>query len=314
MENQTNETQPDNAQTVGAEPAKKDLLFSAMILIAASMLAGAWLHASWSKTSPQNSTANTVAALNDLESKVLPTDGFVLPVRLGDIGIKMVSVGVIDEEKITSLYAERGGFKEEYANFLKNNGEENIKITPENAGFLLNLFWALGLGNKNSILDNGPMSDPKYGGAGNFASTGGWTLATGNAMNHYSRHPFVMLTPEQQQLVEKISKNIYRPCCNNPVFFPDCNHGMAMLGLLELMASQGASEETMYKVALQVNAYWFPDTYLTIAQYLQSQNVAWQNADPQEILGANFSSATGYGKIKAQVAAPAKPSGGSCGA
>jgi len=31
----------------------------------------------------------------------------------------------------------------------KNNGE--IKITPENSGTLLNLFWALGLGNKNEI-------------------------------------------------------------------------------------------------------------------------------------------------------------------
>lgn len=314
MENQTNETLSDDAKTPDEKPAKKDLLFSAMILVAVSMLVGAWLHASWSKTPPQNSTANTAAALNDLESKVLPANGFVLPARLGDLGIKMVSVGVIDEAKIATLYAERGGFKEEYANLLRNNNKENLKITPENAGFLLNLFWALGLGNKNSILDNGPMSDTKYGGAGNFASTGGWTLATGDAMDHYSRHPFILLTPEEQLLVEKVSKNIYRPCCNNPVFFPDCNHGMAMLGLLELMASQGASEETMYKAALQVNAYWFPDTYLIIAQYLQSRNIAWQDANPRELLGANFSSATGYGKIKAQVAAPAKPSGGSCGA
>ena len=58
-------------------------------------------------------------------------------------------------------------------------------------------------------------------------------------MNHYSMHRFIVLTPEQQALVEKVSKGIYRPCCGNSVYFPDCNHGMAMLGLLELMASQG---------------------------------------------------------------------------
>ena len=103
------------------------------------------------------------------------------------------------------------------------------------------------------------MTDPKYGGAGNFASTGGWTLAQGDVMNHYSMHSFITLTPEQQVLVEKISKEIFRPCCNNSTYFPDCNHGMAMLGLLELMASQGTSEAEMYKIAKEVNSYWFPE-------------------------------------------------------
>src|SRR3989344_7376730 len=106
------------------------------------------------------------------------------------------------------------------------------------------------------------MTNPEYGGAGNFASTGGWTLAKGDAMDHYSAHPFIMLSREHQELVERVSKGIYRPCCNNSTHFPDCNHCMAMLGLLELMASQGVSEEDMWKAALAVNSYWFPDTYL----------------------------------------------------
>ena len=138
----------------------------------------------------------------------------------------------------------------------KNNG--HVAITAENSGMMLNMLWAFGLANKNPILENGPMMDPRYGGAENFASTGGWTLAKGNTMNHYSMHQFVTLTPEQQILVERVAKNIFRPCCKNSTYFPDCNHGMAMLGLLELMASQGATETDMYRISGEVNALWFP--------------------------------------------------------
>ena len=87
-------------------------------------------------------------------------------------------------------------------------------------------------------------------------------------MDHYNRHIFFKLTPEQQALVDKVSRGIYRPCCNNSTHFPDCNHGMAMLGFLELMASQGVSEQDMWKAALAVNSYWFPDTYINIATYI----------------------------------------------
>ena len=120
-------------------------------------------------------------------------------------------------------------------------------MTQENSGTILNLLWAFGLANKNEILEKGPMMDKRYGGAENFASTGGWTLSKGDSMNHYSMHSFITLTPQQQSLVEKVSQNIYRPCCGNSTYFPDCNHGMAMLGLLELLASQGISENEMYK-------------------------------------------------------------------
>ena len=157
------------------------------------------------------------------------------------------------------------------------------------------------------------MSDKKYGGAGGFASTGGWTLARGDAMSHYSKHRFIVLTPEQQTLVEKVSKGIYRPCCGNSTYFPDCNHGMAMLGLLELMASQGVSEDEMYKSALVVNSYWFPDTYITIAKFLKSQGKNWESVDPKEILGFDYSSGAGFQKVKSKVENTGFKGGGSCG-
>ena len=229
-------------------------------------------------------TSSTLAA------EVLPSGGIILPVRWGNLGSKMVEAGVIDMAKLDILYAGRGGINVEMFQLLNDQNNNQLKITPENAGVVLNLLWALGLGNKNEILETGPMSDPQYGGAGSFASTGGWTLATGDVMDHYGRHPFVVLTPEQQQLVERVSKSIYRPCCGNSTHFPGWNHGMAMLGLLELMAARGVSEAEMYKVALQVNAYWFPDTYLTIATYMASKDVDWRDVKPQEMLSHDYSS------------------------
>jgi len=234
----------------------------------------------------------------------------ILPVSWGDLGAKLVSVGVIDGTKFQALYDERGQFTEEYKSLLIGNNADKLKITKDNAGYLLNLFWALGLASKNQILDSGEMANPRYGGAGNFASTGGWTMAQGNPMDHYSRHKFFNLTLEQQELVEKVSKGIYRPCCNNSTHFPDCNHGMAMLGLLELMASQGASEQDMWKAALAVNSYWFPDTYLTIATYMKNKSVEWKDVKPEEILGINYSSGSGYAKIVSQVSKPEQQQGG----
>lgn len=292
---------------------KKINLLSASLLISAVIIAGAWVYTAKEEVPTLTQSEVGVPTPEGIEKKVLPSQGVALPVRWGDLGAKMVSIGVIGKEKFEKVYAKRGGLDAEEKKLLEGVGNEQVVINKDNAGFLLNLFWALGLGSKNDILENGPMMSPQYGGAENFASTGGWTLARGDAMEHYSRHPLIVLTPVEQELVEEVSKNIYRPCCNNPTFFPDCNHGMAMLGLLELMASQGVSEEGMYKVALQVSAYWFPEVYLIIAQYLASNGIDWEDADPKEILGANYSSGSGYRKILDQVTVPEKRDAGSCG-
>lgn len=244
-----------------------------------------------------------------LEASVLPANGVTLPITWGDLGAKLVEVGVIDPVKIAALYKDRGGFPAEYQKLIEENENEKVVITNWNSGYLLNLLWALGLANKNPILED-EMMNPTYGGAGNFASTGGWTLAKGSAMSHYNMHQLMMLTNEQQAFVDRVSRNIYRPCCGNSTHFPDCNHGMAMLGLLELMASQGVGEQEMYKVALAVNSYWFPDTYLTIATYMKSKGVEWENVSAKEVLGASYSSASGYKNISSQVIQPQQGQGG----
>src|SRR3990167_789503 len=287
------------------------------IVIAGAMLSGSWLYISQNppnKISEEKNqkiaTAQNVS-VSALEEAVLPSVGVILPVSWGDLGAKLVSVGAIDEVRFKALYDERGQFPEEYKSLLVGNNADKLKITKDNAGYLLNLFGALGLASKNPVLDSGEMANPRYGGAGNFASTGGWTMAQGNPMDHYSRHKFFNLMPEQQALVEKISKGIYRPCCSNSTHFPDCNHCMAMLGLLELMASQGAGEEEMYKAALAANSYWFPDAYVVLAAYLEGKGTLWKDVNPREILGFNYSSASSYARIAAQVAGPGGARGGS---
>lgn len=231
----------------------------------------------------------------------------------GDMGVKMVEAGVIDKDKLENLYSIRGGFSESDKNILYGIDNNSLVISQENSGMMLNMLWAFGLGNKNSILEDGPMMDVIYGGAGNFASTGGWTLAQGNAMDHYNMHSFITLTPEQQVLVERVAGNIYRPCCNNSTYFPDCNHGMAMLGLLELIASQGANETEMYNIALQVNTLWFPSQYQTIKKYFESQNIDLEIIDPKETLGTKFSSASGYQNVLSLIQPQQQKGGTGCG-
>ncbi len=303
-----------------SEVPKKDSPYAIpiAIVIAGVMLAGA-VYISGNRTTQtqavKNMTSqNSARQVSAAEEVVLPSSGVVLPITWGDLGSKLVSTGAIDADKFKAIYDQKEAFTDEYKNLLLGQNDGKLKITNENAGYLLNLFWALGLASKNPILESGEMTNPTYGGAGNFASTGGWTIAQGSAMDHYSKHKFFNLTSGQQALVDKVSRGIYRPCCGNSTHFPDCNHGMAMLGLLELMASQGASEQDMWKAALAVNSYWFPDTYMTIATYMKGKGVEWKDVNPQEMLGVNYSSAQGYAKIAVQVTQPRQQRGGSgCG-
>ena len=278
----------------------KDHSLALSILASAILLSGAWVYTS---TYAGRDRGNNFTASGERIDNIMPENGTVLPISWNDLGAQMIQAGVIDEPQFLALYEQRGGLDPSEKQLLEGSSSSNVIMNKNNSGVLLNLFWAFGLSNKNEILEKGPMSDPKYGSAANFASTGGWTISQGNVVDHYSRHAFVTLTPAQQVLVERVAKNIYRPCCGNSTYFPDCNHGMAMLGLLELMAAQNVSEQDMYKTALQVNAYWFPDNYMTIANYMAVKGIAWNNVDPKEILGQNISGAAGYKKIKESVPA-----------
>ena len=247
---------------------------------------------------------------NKTKKEVLPNE-VVIPVWWNDAGRKLASTGVIDVGKFEKLFEQRGGIHEETKKLLYESGITEIKINEENAGQILNLLWAFGLANKNRVLEEGPMTEYD---TSKFASTGGWSLADGNPMSHYSKHDFVNLDESKQELVERVAKGIYRPCCGNHTYFPDCNHGMAMLGLLELMADRGLTESQMYEFALKVNSYWFPDTYLTIAKFMkEKRGIDWSDVDPKEVLGNDYSSAVAYRQIRAEIEPVQISAGGSCG-
>ncbi|MBI2454451.1 MAG: hypothetical protein HYV54_02695 [Parcubacteria group bacterium] len=279
---------------------KKDYSLPISIIIAAVFIAGAWIYSANFNYRLAPLDSNKAAA--NLSEVITPQKGFILPVNWGNLGKQLTDLGVIDQNKFGQILNSRNELTVETQKLLSESGNNKIIITSQNAGTLLNFFWALGLANKNKILEQGPMS--QYGDASRFASTGGWTLVMGSPMDHYSMHSLINLTPEQQKLVEETSQNIYRPCCNNPTHFPDCNHGMAMLGLLELMASQGAGHEEMYRAALAVNSYWFPDQYLTIAKFLNTKGIDWNKSSPEKILAKEFSSASGYQWVSEQVVQP----------
>ncbi len=262
---------------------------------------------------PPGSTDNNSNSFSGLEDSLFPMEGFKANIVLGDIIPKLVENGVIDMDKLKQIYASRGGLSEDQLKLFTDNSDTRLVLTKENSGIILNALWGLGIANKNPILDE----TANYTGVANLASTGGWVLGKDDAMSYFNKMELVKLTPEQQSTLEEVAKNAYRPCCDNPTAFPDCNHGAALLALLELGASQGMNENELYELALQANTLWFPQQYLITAAYFQTNGKDyWPSA--QEIMSAKYSSASGwsanvYKPMQAQGLLPKTTGGGSCG-
>lgn len=251
-------------------------------------------------------------------------DGVVLPekynlgIRLDGVVVKMIELGVIDREKFLAVYQGRGGLTDEEKKILESPSSAPFIINQKNAGFLLNLLWPLGIANQTKVLSLGPMGTKYKSEVANFASTGGWSLGREDGGKIFNRFSLVELTSVQEELVKEIAENIYRPCCGNSTYFPDCNHGAAMLAFIELAVSQNLPKDEIYKKALVLNSYWFPQTYLELATYLKAKKgLAWEKVNPKEVLGAEFSSGQGSTAVNKELRAlgilPETKGGGSCG-
>lgn len=249
--------------------------------------------------------------LSSIEQSVLPKEGVELPVSWGTLGKQLVQVGVIDLPALQKVIQ----MTPEQEKILTEGSDEKIKIDATNSQFVVDILWALGLAQKSIVYDEGPLGKEYKNEQGNFASTGGWNLARGNAVNYLNRFDFIPLTPEQQKRVGEIAKNVYRPCCGNSTWFPDCNHGMAALAVIELLVSAGVDEATMYRKVLGFNSFWFPDSYLTVATHFARQGISWDKVDAKEVLGEKYSSAQGAVEIAKKVGPLPYTSnfGGSCG-
>ena len=221
-----------------------------------------------------------------VKQQVIPQKGFTLGVVWHDIGKQLLDSGVIDQQKYDELFV-NDPQEEEAMKYLTSSSKDHMKIDERNSRFMVNTLWAIGLVNKNRLLDEGDMKVEGEGNPMKFSSTGGWNLGAKPTRELYSSTPLISLSFQQAELVKKIAQNVYRPCCNNPTSFPDCNHGMAALGYIELAVSQGLSEREIYKDVLALNSFWFPQTYLEQAIYFQKQAKAWGSIDAKVALSKN---------------------------
>lgn len=258
----------------------------------------------------QTSASETLA--KSLIAEVNPEEGYSISVAFGDLGPKVLESGAIDLSKFQPL-------NEDYLRILTQGSNEKITIRRDNSHFLLNFFWALGLANKNPLLEEGPIAKYGEGQIGSFASTGGWTLGQKPTMEFYSTTEIIKLTPEQQVRLKEVSDNVFRPCCGNPTSFPDCNHGMALLAVLELLAANNTSVEEMYDAAKYFNAFWFPQQYLDLAVYFKArEGKDFTEVEPKTVVDADHSSAQGWSVVRKWLAdnglvEKAPGGGGSCG-
>ena len=234
-----------------------------------------------------------------LRMEVNPPEGYRIGERYGDLGPRLLAAGVIDYDAFAALYDQAGQPLDALQiEALLRGSDEQVVISPDNSYFLLNFFWAVGLANKNSILTEGPMVKYSDGKIETFASTGGWRISTKPVTDLYASMDLIPLTPEQQSRVEEVASAVYRPCCGNPTSFPDCNHGMAMLGILELMASNNATLDEMFAAAKYVNAYWFPGQAFETTLYLETnKGIDFAQADPRMLTGAGLASGKGFAAI-----------------
>lgn len=237
------------------------------------------------------------ANMDKITQEVLPSEGFTLPISWGDLGPRLVKAGVIDETKFTKALNLTSSEKK----ILSGGMEGPVTINSQNSQFVVDFLWAIGLAQKSIIYTDGPLGTQYKSDQGKFASTGGWTLSKGDATAYLNKFDLISLTPEQQNKVADIAKNVYRPCCDNSTWFPDCNHGMAALAAIEMMVAKNLPDDEIYRNILELNSFWFPDSYLTAAVYFDRQGVSWDKVDAKEVLGKDFSSATGAQRLQSIV-------------
>lgn len=295
-----------------------------VLLLIATFLLGALTNQLANSTKEKAVTRDIVAKDSDksgidlakLEKKVISDKGYSFSINWGDLGKELIDDGIMDKAKLAQSITGTETMPSDLEKYLDGSNQK-IELNERNAHFWLNVLWGLGLANKNDILDKGDMQTASDNNPANFASTGGYTLGKGDAMNYYSKYQYIELNDKQQKLVEEIAGNVYRPCCGNSTAFPDCNHGMAMLALIELMASQNYSKEQIYDTALKFNSLWFPQTYFDIAYHFEKAGRDYNKVSSQELLSKTFSSGQGYAVIAKEAEGlswPGQKSGGSCGA
>jgi hypothetical protein len=176
-----------------------------------------------------SSTVTITAAAASPTPEKHAQEGIDPMVTFGNAITSMVRVGAIDKSKFTKLYAGDENLLHNALMLLNEDSKRPVQVNQHNAGLILNMLWPLGISNQSDVLSKGPMGTTFKDRMNNMASTAGWILAVESGERYVNQLMLVPLRPDQQSMVVEISQHIYRPCCNNPTSFPDCNHGAAML-------------------------------------------------------------------------------------
>ncbi len=280
------------------------------------------------QSDPADSPAEAVPGAKPTQGPALPPaqyvahlpESYTLPVSYGNLGPELVEAGAIDLPAFLAIYTDGGKpLPAEEQAILTQGSDAPIVIDRTNAHFLLNFFWAVGLANRNAILLAGSIQDKGADTVDQYASTGGWTLASKPIMEIFASLPLIKLNADQQERLQTVAEAVYRPCCGNSTAFPDCNHGMAMLGILELMAAGDASEDQMFEAAKYISAFWFPKEMTQAAAYFKlTQGQDFAAIDPRRMVSREIFSMSGAQSVQQWLANGGRlgqpvEGGGSCG-
>ncbi|MEO5326460.1 hypothetical protein PV773_24405 [Mesorhizobium sp. CC13] len=237
---------------------------------------------------PGSPATSEYPLFEEASAKVLPPNGYLSSIALKDSIVRLVRQGVLDQGKFLGLRQRAGKGPDKLADALSEPLNEPIHLTGENANDYVNLLWPIGLANHMEGNVTSPLFTVRLP---SFSSTAGWTLGDHNEGSvYFNKFSIVEMTQAEEALAIRLAKSTFRPCCNNSTFFQDCNHGSALLGVLQLGASQGLSEADLYREALAFNSFWFPDYYVRTALYVKIvRRQEWEEVDPKEIMSEKFS-------------------------
>ncbi len=221
-------------------------------------------------------------------AQVLPDEGFTLKATWGDAVSNMVEAGVLDPARLETILKQgyKQDMKPEWNAILKGEDAE-LSIDSENSVFMMYVLWTLAKHNNVSLIHESAFAQ----------SFEGYDIGVGRA--GYGDTLIINLTEEQLALARSIAQNSYRPCCGQSAANPDCSHGFAALGLIELMISQGFTENEIYGAFVKVNSFWFPSTYIQDAMYFkEAEGLEWKDVDRKLVAGPAFSSIQGAAQVK----------------
>lgn len=80
------------------------------------------------------------------------------------------------------------------------------------------------------------------------------------------------LSTSEKTRFDKLTKEeIYHPCCDGPVQGCECEHAVALRGLVKFMLKEDKNDEEIKKQSFEWLKYFFQQHYVNVAKYLQNQ-------------------------------------------